>query len=210
MVFILLILLISISAAIHIRAEYQNNRLLIYIFKPLTTSLIILTALLQPIEVSAAYRNLIILGLFFSLGGDIFLMMPSDKFLYGLISFLITHLFYISAFISESGFSRNFFLLLPGIAAIGIILKYLLPHTGRKTIPVIIYAAILTLLYWQSIGRMLSFYSHSSLIAFIGSMLFIFSDSTLVIDRFVKKFKLARLLVLSTYFASQTLIAFSI
>jgi len=210
MTFLLLIFLIAVSATIHIRAEYQNKRLLIYIFKPLTTSLIIVIAFLQPIEVSAYYRIMIIFGLFFSLGGDIFLMLPKDRFIPGLLSFLITHIFYILAFTSASSFPPGFLLLIPGLIAIGIILKILLPYTGDKTIPVIIYAAILTLLYWQSAGRLNESFTHSSLTAFIGSILFIFSDSTLVIDRFVKKFRSARLLVLTTYFTSQLLIAYSI
>ncbi len=210
MTFLLLIILIIVSATIHIRAEYQNNRRLIYIFKPLTTSLIIVIAFLQPVEVSAYYRTMIILGLFFSLGGDIFLMLPNDRFIFGLLSFLITHIFYILAFVSNSVFPADFLLLIPGLIAIGIILKFLLPHTGSKTIPVIIYAAILVLLYWQSAGRLSESFTHSALTAFIGSILFIFSDSTLVIDRFVKKFKLARVLVLITYFTSQVLIAYSI
>jgi uncharacterized membrane protein YhhN len=207
---ILLIIFIIISAAIHVRAEYQNNRIFIYIFKPLTTSLIILIAFLQPLEISVYYRNLVIIGLFFSLAGDIFLMLPSDKFLFGLVSFLITHIFYIIAFASDSIFPADYYLLFPGIIAIGLVLKNLLPHTGNKSIPVIIYASILLFLYWQSAGRLSDSFSHSAIFAFIGSILFIFSDSTLVIDRFVEKFKLARLLVLTTYFSSQLLIALSI
>jgi len=210
MLFPALVILIALSASIHIRAEYQNNRRLIYIFKPLTTSLIILSAFMQPVEVSHYYKTMIIMGLFFSLSGDIFLMLPDDRFIAGLLSFLITHIFYILAFISDSVFPPILTLLIPGLLAIIIVLKFLLPHTGDKTIAVIIYAAILVLLYWQSAGRFSTSLTHSALTAFIGSILFIFSDSTLVIDRFIRKFKGARLLVLTSYFASQLLITVSI
>jgi iron(III) transport system permease protein len=89
---------VAISAFIHIRAEYRGPRRNVYIFKPLTTSLIILTALLLPDAVPAPYKWLIIAGLLFSLGGDVFLMLPQDRFVFGLVSFLIAHLFYIAAF----------------------------------------------------------------------------------------------------------------
>jgi len=156
------------------------------------------------------YRNLILFGLIFSLGGDIFLMLPSDRFLYGLASFFVTHVLYILAFVSDSYFPPDFLLLIPGLIAIIIVLKFLLPHTGSKTVPVIVYASILIFLFWQSAGRLEQSFSHSALTAFIGSVLFIFSDATLVMNRFVKNFSSARLLVLSTYFTSQLLISWSV
>jgi uncharacterized membrane protein YhhN len=44
----------------------------------------------------------------------------------------------------------------------------------------------------------------------IGAILFLVSDSVLAINRFAKPFRAAEALLLTTYFAAQTLIALSL
>ncbi|MEM7345926.1 MAG: lysoplasmalogenase family protein, partial [Chloroflexota bacterium] len=68
---------IFISATLHIWAEYYGSRTQIYICKPLTTTLILILAWLAPNAITPFYQYAIVLGLLFSLGGDIFLMLPS-------------------------------------------------------------------------------------------------------------------------------------
>lgn len=83
-----------------IRAEYRGRSWQVYVFKPLTTCLIILFAVLSG-NASPHYRLWILLGLSLSLAGDILLMFPADRFLQGLIGFLLAHLAYITAFSRE-------------------------------------------------------------------------------------------------------------
>ena len=78
-----------VSGLLCIRADYRQSQRQFFIFKPLTTALIILLALLAPLPANADYKWLILAGLLFSLAGDIFLMLPRDRFIAGLISFLI-------------------------------------------------------------------------------------------------------------------------
>lgn len=153
---------------------------------------------------------MIILGLAFSMLGDIMLMLPSDKFLHGLASFLMAHILYLIAFISDSAFPVNYLYLIPGLIIATILLRTLLPRVGGKTVPVVIYSLILVLLLWQSMGRLELSFSHSSLVALIGSLIFITSDVTLVYNRFVEKYRDGQIYVLSTYYIAQLLIAYSI
>jgi len=201
---------VFVSAVLHIHADYSNRRVRSYIFKPLTTLLIILFAYLQIIEVSILYRNLILAGLVFSLAGDIFLMLPGDKFIAGLASFLVAHIFYIAAFVSVSGWHLSILYLLPILLYGGILLKTLLPHTGSQSMPVIVYAFALLLLLWQTLGRSGFSPTHSALIALVGTLFFVASDSILAINRFAKKFGFAQLAVMGTYYLAQFLIAASI
>ena len=203
-------ILVVISAVLHIRADYKKQRYQTYIYKPLTVCLIILIGIIQPAEVSSVYRYLIISGLAFALLGDIFLMLPKDRFLYGLASFLVTHILYILAFISDSGFPVSYLYLIPGLIVGVIILKLLLPHTGTKTIPVIIYSIILVLLLWQASGRVDESFSHSSIVALVGTILFILSDAALAFNRIVRNYASAQLLILSTYYSAQLFIVYSI
>ena len=83
---IILTILAVISASIHMWGEYQGPDILIYIFKPLTMILIITIAVLAKEPPSRKYKYAIIAGLLFSLMGDIFLMLPLDLFIAGLLS----------------------------------------------------------------------------------------------------------------------------
>ena len=210
MILFIVTILVIIFAILHIHADYKKRRFQTYIFKPLTISLIILIGIIQPAKVSSVYRYLILSGLFFALIGDIFLMLPSDRFLYGLSCFLVTHIFYIFAFISDSTFPINYIFLIPGLIVGIIILKLLIPHTGAKTMPVIIYSIILVFLLWQAIGRIDLTFTHSSVMAFVGTIFFIFSDVALAFRRIVRNFSGSQLLVLSTYYSAQLFIVYSI
>jgi len=179
-----------------------------YIFKPATTILILFVALTAP---PGKYKILITIGMLFSLMGDIFLMLPSDQFLIGLICFLITHICYIVAFLSDSRFGRPIWLyvLLAGIA---IAIFELLSGgiNAAMKFPVAIYAAALSFMTAQGIARYLQHISIGSKFAAIGAVLFMISDTTLAYDRFVTGFAAAHAIILSTYYAAQFLIARSV
>lgn len=69
-----------------------------YIGKPLTTLLILWLALSAQPAVDARYRRAVLAGLVLSLIGDVFLMLPGDRFVLGLVAFLLAHVCYIVAF----------------------------------------------------------------------------------------------------------------
>src|SRR5258708_3354306 len=78
----------------------STSRWLVYVFKPLTTGLILLLALIASGPELARYQWAIVTSLAFSLAGDVFLMLPGDLFLAGLLSFLVAHIAYLVAFTS--------------------------------------------------------------------------------------------------------------
>lgn len=201
---------VAVSAVIHIRAEYRGARRTVYIFKPLTTSLIILTALLLPDAVPGPYKWLIIAGLIFSLGGDVFLMLPQDRFVFGLISFLIAHLFYIAAFTRQTGFQLTPWVLAAYLVYGAAMLYLLWPYLGSMKGPVAVYMGVILVMGWQATERWLSLGGPGALLAVVGAILFVISDSTLALDKFRGQFASARAIVLSTYFAAQWLIALSV
>ncbi len=199
-----------ITAVIHVRAEYTGPPLQKYIFKPLTTSLIILIALLaEPAGVVAPYKPLIVAGLLFSLAGDVFLMLPSDRFIAGLVSFLMAHLLYIAAFIADAGTAAAWWLL-PLLAYGAVVYAYLAPHLGKMKLPVITYMVAILGMAWQAAGRWSAAPESGRLAAFIGAVLFVISDSVLAWNRFRTPFRAARALTMGTYYAAQWLIAMSV
>jgi len=204
----ILVLLVIFSAFIHIRAEYRGPRHHIYIFKPLTMVFILLIATLGQTTLPF-YKYMIIIGLIFSLAGDIFLMLPSDRFVAGLVAFLLAHLFYIAAFASEIS-ALIWWPLIPFVIY-GIIIYIILASSlGKLKLPVLIYVAVILIMAWLAWERWSQTGQIGALLAFIGAVLFIISDTILAIDRFRGAFKLSRALNLTTYFAAQLLIASSV
>ena len=200
--------LVAISAFLAIRAEYFGPRSKVYLFKPLTVLLIILIALQTKNPTPQVYRIAIIAGLLFSLAGDIFLMLPSDRFVLGLVSFLIAHLVYIAAFTID-GARPSYLTALPLLLYGGIMLRLLFPHLGRMRVPVLIYMLVILLMVWQAMNRWIDTSLTGSALAFAGACLFAASDSALALNRFRRTFKSAQFLILTTYFAAQWLIALS-
>lgn len=207
---IILSLLIFISAFMLIRAEYGGPQSQVYFFKPLTTCLVILLAWQFTRPVSAGYQVAILVGLIFSLAGDIFLMLPTDRFIAGLLSFLIAHLCYIAAFTSGKGFQFSIPWLIPCLFIGGVMLALLWPHLGRLKIPVLIYMIVILVMLWQALGQLGRGVQLSSFLAAVGAILFVVSDSSLALNRFREPFAAGRALVLSTYYLAQWLIALSV
>ncbi|WP_457653325.1 lysoplasmalogenase [Rhodocaloribacter sp.] len=201
--------LILLSAAIHIRAEYAGPKVRVYVFKPLTTALILLLAATAATE-TPAYRNAVLAGLAFSLLGDVFLMLPKDRFLHGLAAFLVAHVWYVAAFTTGTGFHTDVLPLLPYLAG-GFVLMYVLrPHLGRMRGPVLVYGVVIVVMGWQAAARWEALGGTGPLLAALGATLFIVSDATLAVNRFARPFPAAQALILSTYYAAQGLIALSV
>lgn len=205
-----LTLLALVSAILHIRAESQGHRRNVYLFKPLTMISIILIALQEQSHASSFYKYTIIAGLLCSLLGDIFLMLPSDRFVPGLLSFLVAHLFYIAAFASGQTSPGPLWYALPFLVYGGLMLWILFPHLGRMKLPVVIYMLVILLMAWQALSRWRGTEQAGSALAFCGALLFTASDSILALNRFRGRIRHAQFYILSTYFAAQWLIALSI
>jgi uncharacterized membrane protein YhhN len=196
-----------ISAVIHMWAEYHGPAIQIYIFKPLTMVFIISIALLAKTPPSRRYKYVIIAGLLFSLVGDIFLMLPMDLFIAGLISFLIAHLIYTYAFRAGRPLRIKFMAMLL-FAIYGVIIyAILLPNLNGMTVPVAAYVVVILTMAWQAWDQWEQVRTRWALLAFIGAVVFVISDTVLALNKFGEPFTAARALTLSTYYSAQWLIS---
>lgn len=206
---IVLTVLIVISAALTIGAKLRGSTRGEYLFKPLTTLLIIALAALADVPISTTYQTLIVAGLVASLAGDVFLMLP-DRFVPGLLSFLIAHIFYIIAFTHESSGLAPIGYIVP-FALYGLVmLRWLWPHLGSLRVPVLVYMSAILIMAYQAANRWIETSQDGTLLALVGAYLFVASDSALAVSTFRGRFRGADVIVLSTYFAAQLLIAWSV
>jgi uncharacterized membrane protein YhhN len=196
------------SAVFCIRGKYLPSDRLVYLFKPTTTILIIGVALVSG-ALTSGYGRLVLLSMLFALAGDVFLMMPRDRFLQGLLSFFAAHVVLTTAFALQAlGFTWWLF---GPVAAVGAGMYGLLaPHLGRLRLPVIAYIVAIGTMTWFGLERWHVQGTGSALLAATGAILFLLSDSILGLNRFRRRFRAAEWLVLSTYWTSIWLTALSV
>ena len=188
----------------------SKRRLAFFILKPLTTLLIFTLVLASVPGSDRVYPVLIAAGLGFSLAGDIFLMLPTQHFLYGIMSFSVTHILYLVAFIvRDSVFLVHPLTLLFGVIAAALTLLIWRGIKPSLRIPVLLYVTLITGMAAQATGAAIALKTAGVTIAALGAMFFFLSDAILAVDRFRSPFEAARAAVLSSYWIGQWLIAMS-
>nr|WP_232253719.1 lysoplasmalogenase [Pseudomonas glycinae] len=187
----------------------------------LSTHAVLLCLLVKPLPVLALlgwlhdappsdYRRWISLGLIFSLVGDVLLAWPGDLFVFGLGAFLLAHLSYLKAYLSDC----RRLALLPLILAlsVGAVLLGILISSGLGplTVPVIVYGTAISAMLWRALARLGSGVpQRSALLAAGGAVAFVFSDSVIGINRFVAPFHAAPYVIILSYWLGQWGIAAS-
>ena len=86
----------------------------------------------------------------------------------------------------------------------------LAPFLGKLKVPVLFYIVVILVMAWLAFERWSHMDQTGALMAFVGAILFVVSDTILAIDRFRGAFRAAPALKLTTYFAAQWLLAGSV
>ncbi|MEB6549593.1 lysoplasmalogenase [Heyndrickxia sporothermodurans] len=200
----LLPIFILIMSVLYIFFIPEHPMLIKILFKLIPMWLIISYAYLHRPSTSSKTYWTIICGLFFCMLGDGTL----HWFIVGLSAFLIGHLFYMGAFFSNWRFSwLRFVSIIPIVCYSFFMGKELITaiiQNGNASlvIPVIFYVIVISLMTWSAIMT-------GNIWASIGSILFVISDSILSWNMFVANIPYSNVLIMTTYYLAQFLIAHS-
>jgi uncharacterized membrane protein YhhN len=157
-------------------------------------------------------------GLAFSLAGDVFLMLPGERFfLPGLVAFLLAHLCYIVG-LNPTLPPWPAFVFLVVVAAVGVTLYRSLATGLRRQgqtallLPVALYSLVLGLMLFSGWATLLrpEWTPLRRGVVILGASLFFASDAMLAWDRFVTPSCWFPLLVMVTYHLAQVALAASI
>lgn len=156
------------------------------------------------------YRRWISLGLIFSLLGDVLLAWPGDLFVFGLGAFLVAHLAYLKAYLSDCRRPALPALII-ALAVGAVLLGILIAHgLGPLLIPVIVYGTAISAMLWRALARLgTDVPKRSAWLAAAGALAFVFSDSVIGIDRFALPFSAAPYVIIISYWLGQWGIAAS-
>lgn len=196
-------------AVIAIRAYSRGPRWLYLVCRPLAMVLLLSLVIEAGGNAAPAYRAAVAAGLAVSLAGDLCMMPRRKRFAAGLAAFLVAQMCYTFAFVKGAR------LALPAGPALGLLaysaLLFILlyPRLKRMLVPVLIYILALGAMALAALARYEASGNPAALSSCVGAAFFLASDSLIAVDRFVRPFKNAQTLILSTYWAAQALIALS-
>ena len=184
-----------------------------YIAKP--GVMVVLLAWLASIGGFQGYFIPFTLGLMFSLAGDVFLMLPKERFVGGLVSFLLAHIAYIIGF-NDSLPPINLVTLVVAILVALVAFRLYrrisqgLTSSGndKLKIPVLVYSIVISVMLLSALLTLVKpeWSAISALLSAIGALLFFASDSFLAWNKFVQALPNGRLIVMVTYHLGQILI----
>lgn len=207
-----LILPLAVTVALLIWAEMRGKQRLVYVFKPLSTLIVIAMALLSLVEPrqNPTYFVGVLVGLLLSLGGDVALMFRGNRaFLVGLVLFLLAHVAYTLTFSLLGCLSAWDALTALILLALAVAFYRLIrPGLGSMRLPVIVYMAVISLMVNRAAATLASpvFSTCQALMIAIGAVLFYASDVILAANRFWKPWPYHRF-SLALYYGGQMLIA---
>ncbi len=209
----ILILILAVTVTLLIRAEILTIKRQIYLFKPVSTLLVIAIAVLSfgASTFNPVYSWGVLIGLLFSFGGDMALMFQEQRkpFIIGLGLFLLGHIVYTVVF-SRLG-QPSMQDLLSGLIVLSVgvgFYRMIHANLGPMKIPVIAYIVIISLMVVQASSTFASplFSQQQAWMISAGALLFYISDVILAATRFWRPWKYGRI-SLGFYYAGQLLIA---
>lgn len=164
-------------------------------------------------------KKLLLVALSFSWIGDIILLFADRDelfFIAGLIAFLISHIVYILLFNKQLKYKnrKNKAVFWIGVTAIImyliIMVSILLPHLGDLTMPVFVYALVISTMLLFAFKGFLTWEEPGNWFVLIGAIAFVSSDSILAFNKFYAPIVMSSFLIMVTYLLAQYLIVVGI
>jgi len=178
-----------------------------YAAKPLTMVGLVAVAL----AIDPTYSDMraaFVIALVCSLVGDVFLMLPSDRFVAGLAAFLAAHLAYTAGFVLGPGSVGGFALGALITAVVAVPLGVRLLRAVRRSAPAVVTPVMAYLVVISVMVAAATGWGNAWAIA--GAWLFFVSDALIAETRFVRAIPAGRLAIIVTYHLGQALLVLSL
>jgi uncharacterized membrane protein YhhN len=151
-------------------------------------------------------------GILFSLAGDVFLMLPRESFIAGLVAFLLAHVCYLIGFSVYGLFFNLALVFLALVILLTAIQLYKRISEGLRSrarsdlqIPVLVYSVVISLMLFSALATLVrpNWRFSAAAIASAGALLFYISDVLLAWNRFVSPLPGGRVISMPAYHLGQ-------
>lgn len=189
-----IIFIYLIVTVLNLFAGYSHNETLAFYTKPFLMPLLALWFFVQTKIQPSTFRNLILGALFFSWGGDVLLMFVESQgehfFLMGLLSFLITHILYATAFFKIVSLKKGFlqkrkWVVIPFLFFYLAFNYYLIPDVAKEMqIPILIYSSVIILMVLAALNWSTFVADITFQLVVTGAIAFMLSDMIIALNKF--------------------------
>lgn len=177
-----------------------------YVCKPAVMVALIVAVL--TFDMDDPRRWAFVAALAFSMLGDVFLMLPSDRFVFGVGAFFVAHVAYIVGLRMDTSAAIS---LLAGVVLVGAfaitvgrrIVLAVRDQAPELSTPVSAYVAVISVMVASAIAT-------KNVYAAVGAVTFMVSDTLIAWNRFVQPLAWAPVTIMVTYHAGQALLAVSL
>jgi uncharacterized membrane protein YhhN len=191
----------ALSAAADWVAVARGHRLLEYVCKPATLGALVLVALVLEPEADGR-RAWFVVALVLSLAGDVFLMLPRDLFLAGLVSFLLAHIAYVVGLRVDGARGRAVLVAAVAVSVVVVAVGSRVVGAVRAgpqrdlAVPVVVYMVVISAMVTCALAT-------GNVLAAVGASLFFASDALIAWNRFVAPLAWAPVAIMVTYHLGQ-------
>lgn len=199
--FRLVLLLYGVAIALFVAGAALHLDALRIVAKPLPV-LLLAVGVARSAE-AGTFRTRLVFGLVLCAAGD--LILELGRFVPGLVAFLVGHLGYVAAFTAEAREPRPL-RALPFAAFGAVVVSLLWNGLGPMAIPVALYTTAICTMMWRA-SALVSRERPWATPVLAGAIIFAASDTMIAVNRFHAPFPAARVLILSTYWLAQALVA---
>lgn len=181
--------------------------------KPFLMPFLVLFFITKTATVKTDLKKLIVGALVFSWLGDVLLMFEAKNenfFIFGLVAFLMAHIFYILFFekiILAETLKKRYWIFLPVMIYYVILISVLSPTLEDMKWPVRVYGIVISYMLIKALQTG-CLKDKRTIVCFIsGASLFVISDTLLALNKFYQPFAYAGIFIMLTYGIAQLLIA---
>jgi len=178
---------------LNIVANFAEWQTLIFVTKPLLMTTLATWFYFSTDRISTPFFRYIFYGLLCSWAGDCFLLFVKinpNFFLLGLGSFLVAHLFYITAFFKFPAWKkgwvfRKIWPVVPVVFFLVFMINYLWPDLPSAfKIPVATYSGVISFMLISAMNMRGRIKEDNAWLLILGAFLFVLSDSLIAIGKF--------------------------
>ena len=187
--------------------SYDTLTIYHYITKPAIVGMLLVFFWKHSDHLDKRIRNWTVIALISSWIGDILLIFEEwhpELFMFGLIAFLIAHIFYILLFLKHRNTTKNPLGFICLLLVYACCLFYFLKNgLNEMLIPVIIYMLVILSMSTSAFLRKENVPKLSYTLVFLGAILFMLSDSILALNKFYKPLAYSNISIMMTYALAQ-------
>lgn len=207
----------AVFAVLDWLAVAQRRKPLEYIAKPAVMAALIVAVMwfeitvvsITPVGVTEGpRRSVFVAALAFSLLGDVFLMLPRDRFLLGVAAFFAAHLAYIVGLRMDESSATTLLIGVLAVAAFALTIGRRIVLAVREkapefSTPVSAYVAVISVMVVSAIAT-------RNVYAAAGAIVFMASDTLIAWNRFVQPLAWAPVTIMVTYHVGQAALVLSL